>query len=248
MRWDQGRAPCSPTARAWCAPRPQGLENRRWPRRLPHRGGVRPCPPGRRTTPRFQVNENRAKRSRQVDREGGLSHPSLPLDHGEDCHGAYSTASGPRAARTGRTGCSGCAARTATTVCAGATVRTGRTVSCRSMQFPSRPRTRARTPESAQCWGPCHQGESKLSGHSHTEKSMPPAWLAPGRSALPAAAGFQPGEGEVSEPVWGHVVLETGPGRRLCRHPGPAWSSRGPAGGRLARTSFPDRPQTYSKG
>ena len=136
MRWDQGRTPCSPTARAWCTPGPQRLENRRWSVRLPYRVGVRPCPPGRRTTPRFQVNENRVKRDRQVDREGGLSHPSLPLDHRENCHGAYSTASGPRAARTGRTGCAGRAARTATTVCAGATLRTGSTVSCRSMQFP----------------------------------------------------------------------------------------------------------------
>lgn len=141
MRWDQGRTPCSPTARAWCTPRPQRLENRRWPRRLPHRGGVRPCPPGRRTTPRFQVNENRVKRSRQVDREGGLSDPSLPLDHRENCHGPYSTASGPRAARAGRTGGAGRAARTSTTVCAGATLRTGSTVSCRSMQFPSPPGT-----------------------------------------------------------------------------------------------------------
>jgi hypothetical protein len=148
VRWDQGRTPCSPTARAWCTSRPQRLENRRWSRRLPYRGGVRSCPPGRRTTPRFQVNENRVKRGRQVDREGGLSHPSLPLDHRENCHGAYSTASGPRAARTGRARCAGRAAGAATTVCAGATVRTGSTVGCRSMQFPSRPRARGRTSES----------------------------------------------------------------------------------------------------
>jgi hypothetical protein len=85
------------------------------------------CPPGGRPAPGFQIDENRVKRSRQMDSKGGLAHASLPLDHRENCHGAYRTACGPRAARAGRTSCTGsavCTGGAACTACPGCTVNT----------------------------------------------------------------------------------------------------------------------------
>lgn len=64
----------------------QCTEYRGWPGRLPQLIGMRPAPPRGRSTPRLQVDQDRAQRRGNMNRQGRLADTTLPLDHRDDCH------------------------------------------------------------------------------------------------------------------------------------------------------------------